>query len=923
MTKREMNYTPKQKEAIDHLDGNLQVIACAGSGKTQVLAQRIVNLLKIKGPEGIEPQNVVAFTFTEKAAGELKDRVYTLCRAELGEVVGLADIFVGTIHAFCLDVLQTYQFRFLKYRVLNDVQQRLLIDRHSRASGLTDLTTHDGKPLKRWVDSRLYQRCLSVVRESQIDETVLGAHPIRAALQKYTALLDERRYLDYSRILTEAVTALATDAVLREKIAARIKYLIVDEYQDVNPLQEALIRVLNGLGAQVCVVGDDDQTIYQWNGSEIQNIVGFSARYPGVHTVPLGENFRSSAGVVDTARQLVERNPGRLAKKMISENHQTFEHGDVLCLRFDNPAREAVWIVEKLQQLHGDPFRDRPDTEPRGLTWSDCAILFRSVRNSAGPVIDALRQAGIPYVVRGVSGLFDTAEVQAACGLFLYLAGQIDRAALLNLWQGANLGIDTKKLADAVDWLDAEKADWPNRAINRLFSLQTTFQGFLEGIELREECIPGTGAFDRVRGEIVYYNLGKFSQVITDFEEVHWQSQPQSLYDSFAGFLTHQAADYYPEGWEDAAFHTPDAVQIMTVHQAKGMEFPVVFVGGLVSNRFPTPAARGRQWWHVIPPDAVVGQARYRGSIEDERRLFYVALTRSKKYLYCTWAPEAAKGQFSRPSPFVAELTASGYVLTREPKRPAPAKLDPRRARTEIEIPLTFSELKYYFECPYQFKLRFMYGFNPGFHEKLGFGKSLHDCLAEVHRRALDGQFLTPHDVPGLLDTHLHLPYAWPKLQDDMRVTADNVLRKYLTENAALMDKIEFAEKTIELKLADGVVVHGRIDLIRRTDTKQVIVIDFKSTDRAQEEDLTRSQLHIYAMGYEQLVGKRADLVEIYNLDEGAGAAIRELVDEDMMKQTEHAVVAAGGAIRDNRLPRLAKCAGCDFKGICRSDIGL
>ncbi|OGG45158.1 MAG: hypothetical protein A3F84_11895 [Candidatus Handelsmanbacteria bacterium RIFCSPLOWO2_12_FULL_64_10] len=921
MTKAAVGYTAKQKEAIDRLDGNLQVIACAGSGKTQVLAQRIVNLLKSNPDEDISPASIVAFTFTDKAAGELKDRIYTLYRSELGDVVGLADMFVGTMHAFCLDLLQTYQFRFLKYRVLNDVQQRLLIDRHSRQCGLTDLLTHDGKPLKRWVDSRLYQRCLSVIRESRIDEAALGAHPIRSALQKYTELLDKRRYLDYSRILTEAVTALANDTALREKIGLRFKYLIVDEYQDVNPLQEALIRVLNGLGAKVCVVGDDDQAIYQWNGSDIQNIVGFATRYAAVHTVPLGENFRSSRGVVETARQVVERNSERLTKKMVSEERQPFEHGDLLSLRFDNPDHEAAGIVEKILRLRGTPFHDRPDATPRGLTWSDCAILCRSVKNSAAPVIAALRGAGIPYVVRGISGLFDTAEGQTARSIFYYLAGQIDRSALLSLWRDADFGIDSKELKLAVNWLDTEEADWPNRQINRLFSLQTTFQGFLERIALREEGVPGGGAHDRVRGEIVYYNLGKFSQVITDFEEVHWQSQPQSLYDSFAGFLTHQAADYYPEGWEDAAFHTPDAVQIMTVHQAKGMEFPVVFVPNLVSNRFPTPAARGRQWWHVIPPEAVVGQARYRGSVEDERRLFYVALTRSKKYLFCTWAPEAATGHFSRPSPFVAELTASTHVLTREPKAVPTSKLDPKPARTEIEIPLTFSELKYYFECAYQFKLRFMYGFNPGFHEKLGYGKSLHDCLAEVHRRALDGKFLAPSDVPALLDTHLHLPYAWPRLQQDMRATADKVLRKYLIENAAVMDKTEFAEKTIELKLADGVVVHGRIDLIRRTDTKQVIVIDFKSTDRAQEEDLTRSQLHIYAMGYQQLVGKPADLVEIYNLDDGAGATVRELVDAEMMQQTEKAVVAAGGAIRDNRLPRLTKCKGCDFKGICRSDI--
>lgn len=916
-----MDYTDSQLDAINHLDGNLQVIACAGSGKTQVLAQRIVNILREKGASGIGSANIVAFTFTEKAAGELKDRVHALCRKELGHSTGLAEMFVGTIHGFCLDLLQTYQFRFLKYRVLNDVQQRLLIDRHSRESGLTDLKTHDGKSLKRWLDSRLYQRCLSVIRESSIDEATLGPHPIRDALHKYNNLLDKKSYLDYSRILTEAVAALQSDVDLRTKISGRIKYLIVDEYQDVNPLQEALIVLLHELGAEVCVVGDDDQTIYQWNGSDIRNILDFQKRYKDVYQVPLGENFRSSKGIVDTARQIAERNNHRLPKSMESKEKQTFEYGDILSQRFSSPRAEADWIINKILSMRGTSFTEAGET--RGITWSDCAILFRSVKNSADHVVDALRQANIPYVIKGVTGLFDVQEVQAAVSIFYYLNGEIVRDALYKACRATSLGISDGNLRQAIDWLDAEKADWPNRRLNRTFSLQHTFQGFLESLALREQDVPGTGVHNKNRGELVYYNLGKFSQVITDFEEIHWQSSPERLYETFSRFLRHQAADYYPEGWEEAAFVTPDAVQIMTVHQAKGMEYPVVFVPNLVSNRFPTPAARGRQWWHVIPPAAVLGEKRYHGSDEDERRLFYVALTRSKKYLFCTWAPEATRGQFSRQSQFINELTASEYVLTKEPVRPDIPKIEPKTARTEVEIPLTFSELKYYYQCPYQFKLRFMYGFNPGLHEKLGYGKSLHDCLAEVHRRALDKDYLTAEDVPNLLDRHLHLPYAWPELKNDMRTQADTVLRKYLAENGSVLDKIEFAEKMIELKLAEGVVVRGRIDLIRRTDTRQVIIIDFKSSDRAQEEDVTRSQLHIYAMGYQQLAGSSADIVEIYNLDKGAGAAVRELVDERLLKETEIEVVRAGRAIRDNQLPRLEKCEGCDLQGICRSDIGL
>jgi DNA helicase-2/ATP-dependent DNA helicase PcrA len=156
-----------------------------------------------------------------------------------------------------------------------------------------------------------------------------------------------------------------------------------------------------------------------------------------------------------------------------------------------------------------------------------------------------------------------------------------------------------------------------------------------------------------------------------------------------------------------------------------------------------------------------------------------------------------------------------------------------------------------------------------------------------------------------------------------MKAKAEQVLRRYFRENAEVLSKIEHAEKVIELKLAEGVVVHGRIDLIRRTDTNQVIIIDFKSTDRAQAEDVTREQLRIYALGYQQLTGKPADLVEIYNLDEGSGASVRELVDHSLLAETEDRVVAAGTRIRDGGLDRIAvcrTCAECDFVGICRCD---
>lgn len=912
-----MDYTTQQLEAINHLDGNIQIIACAGSGKTQVLAQRIINILREKANQGITPANIVAFTFTDKAAGELKDRIHRLCREQLGSDYGLAEMFVGTIHGFCLDLLQTYLFRFLKYSVLSDVQQRLLIDRHSVESGLTDLTTHDGKRLERWKDSRLYQKILSLVREAQIDEARLGDHPVRTSLEKYHALLDRKRYLDYSRILFETVIALADNEELSRKISDRVKYLIVDEYQDVNPLQECLIRQLHELDAQLCVVGDDDQTIYQWNGSDIGNILSFADRYPDVRKISLAENFRSSKGVVETARSVVERNSERLPKRMESREKQPFTRSDLLCQRFTDPTAEAAWIASKIDALRGVAFAERGET--RGLSWSDCAILLRSVRNSAEPILEALRAAGIPYFVKGMSGLLDTAEVGAAVAIFYYLSDEIDRETLAASWVRANLGLVPENLAAAIECLDSRRAEWPDQWRTSEYSLQKTYLKFLECLDLREESVPDDGGGHRARGELVFFNLGKFSQVITDFELINFQSDPAGLYKSFSGFLRNNAKDYYPEGWEEAGYAMPDAVQVMTIHQAKGMEFPVVFIPRLVRNRFPAKGHGGRQWYHVLPHEAVVNAHRLQGGEEDERRLFYVALTRSKKYLYCSWAPESAN-LYRRESQFIAEVTAPDYVLTHDPDRLQTERLAPTPSRAEADVLLTFSELKYFFECPYQFKLRFLYGFNPGLHEKIGFGKSLHDALAEVHRKALDGNYARPDDVPALLDTHLHLPFAWDSLREDMRREADRSLRRYLRDNSENLRFIEYAEKTIEIKLAEGIVVHGRIDLIRRTDTSEVAIVDFKSTEDSQTTEMTRQQLHIYALGYHQLTGANPDLVEIYNLNEGGGT-IREMVDEEMLCQTEKAIIAAGGVIKNNRLCRLEKCTGCDFQGICRNDI--
>jgi DNA helicase-2/ATP-dependent DNA helicase PcrA len=905
-------YTPAQLQAIKTIDQNLQIVACAGAGKTQVLAERVVEILRQKEPTGVRPANIVAFTFTERAGAELKDRIVSRVRDALGDVQGMAEMYVGTIHGYCLQLLQGHIPEYFKYSVLNDIQTRLLVDRSSRESGLTDLG------LRRYVESRLYLDVLSVIREGDVDAAELTNHPVLDSLEKYQTLLDRKRYLDYTEILVRAVTALYENKQLRDQVTDRIKYLIVDEYQDVNPLQESLIRVIHGLGANLCVVGDDDQTVYQWRGSDVDNILTFQSRYPNVEVVPVDENYRSSLGVVEAARSVIEHNdPDRLPKKMTSAEFQSFERGDLLCLTFDTPEAEAEWIGRKIRSLLGTPFIDRPGAPARGLAPSDFTILLRSVKGSGGPIVEALQLAGLPVVVVGMNRLFDTAEVQAAVALFDFFVDRTQAADLRRAWLDVDLGIDPARLDSAVA-LMAEQKNWDDSKRWSVYALQRTFQTFLEEIGLREEAVPGG------RGEVVYYNLGKFSQVISDYEQIHFKSDPQRKYQGFAEFLFYQAPNYYPEGWQDAGYIRPDAVQVMTVHQAKGMEWPVVFVPCLQRNRFPGKGAGGKSKWHVIPRESIRNAARYDGTITDERRLFYVALTRSQKYLFCSWAPDAANRLYRRPSPFFSEFTASNRVLTREPARAAPDLLPQRPKREVANIALSFSELKYLFECGYQFKLRFMYGFNPPIYEGLGYGKSLHDALAEVHKRALAGDVVSGAEAEVLVARHLNLPFAYPELEEHLRTAGVAAVKRYLRDNGHLLDRTEHVEQVVEINLGQGLVVNGRIDLIRRLDTREIVVIDFKSTERAQAEDVTRTQLHVYALGYRELSGSSADLIEIYNLDHGGSQ--REEVDAALEQATREQILVAGAALRGNLLPRLEKwcgtCATCDVAGICRNREG-
>ncbi|MEI9909659.1 MAG: UvrD-helicase domain-containing protein [Bacteroidota bacterium] len=279
-------FTNPQREALESNDKNLRIIACAGSGKTSTIAGKVAYLLNPKNGLNVFPKNIIAFTYTDKAAAELKNKILKFIKEDddLKEIKGIADMYIGTIHGWCLKALQENEYKYQKFSVLNDIKLRLFVDKNYSKIGMTDITknnippTPPGPPMKIFVDTGRFIQVMNIIRESELTRPL--PENIQTAKEKYESILQSNCYFDFTMIMTEAIDRLDDKKELYNKIKQDLRYLIVDEYQDINPIQEQLIEKLYETGKPVLtVVGDDDQNIYQWRGSNNQFIKNFINKY--------------------------------------------------------------------------------------------------------------------------------------------------------------------------------------------------------------------------------------------------------------------------------------------------------------------------------------------------------------------------------------------------------------------------------------------------------------------------------------------------------------------------------------------------------------------------------------------------------------------------------------------------------------------
>lgn len=883
------NLSDKQIEAVKTIDDDLEIIACAGAGKTGVVTRRIINILKSNND--ILPENIVAFTFTEKAATELKSRIYKYGEAVLGNTNGFANMYVGTIHGFCLKMLQEYIAEFQKFTVLDEIKTKLYIEKNYNSCGMQDLG------LKIYVETNLFLSVMSTLNENWFERDKWD-EKTQTAVDKYKAVFYEKNYFDYSLILQEMLNQLESNKEFADIITGKVKYLTVDEYQDTNPVQERLVRFLKDGGCNLCIVGDDDQTIYQFRGSDTENILTFKERYGIKKYIVLDTDYRSSEAIIDIAKRVITNNTKRLPKQMVSGALFQYEEGDTVYREFEETEAEYGFIAQRIKQLH-----------EVGIKYSEMAVLLRKRKH--GPelakILDCYK---IPYIIEGVNELFTTPECKAAQGIFDYLSGAIGMTELFQLWRNIDCMLDEKEISDAIATLNV--IDVKEKKFYGDFVLQQVYHDFLRKLSILDN--PENG-----KAEIILYNLGKFSQVIQDFETIHFATLPKYKLKNFCNFLQYTADGYYPEGYIANTYIRPDAVNIMTVHQSKGLEFTAVFIPQLNRNNFPSAKLGGKGIWHVIEKDWITNAERFSGGIEEERKLFYVAVTRAKKYLFLTRSPGSTREK--KVSAFMVEAKDSPYMLGYDSEMGYTNKHLPKMNGESAAINLNFSILQDYFECAYRFKMSMFYGFVQPIVPAMGYGKAMHEIVRNIHKRYLAGEKLTDSEIANIVETSFYLPYANEKLEANMLKSAKKNILEYVSKNGGDFDKITMAEADIELDMGDGIKVNGRIDLVKRREIsgeEKTYIVDFKTASRDVTECINAEQLKIYALGYQKLTGESADYLEIYNLDNSESE--RQRVTEGLLEDVSRDIRTAATNIRNNNLPRECskkKCQECYLNYLC------
>jgi len=886
----------------------MQIIAGAGSGKTEVVAQRVVDLLA----DGAPAESIVAFTFTERAAVELKERIGQRVEHRLGRtaVDRLNRLFVGTIHAYCFRLLQQHVGRYETYDVLDENQLTAFLSREAHRLGVRQL---DGNN-RLFASIEAFLKGVDIVENELLDPANLP-DPFGKVLRDYYETLDRYRLLTYGQQIVRAVAELERGD-LAETVHANLRHLIVDEYQDVNPAQERLVRLLTGPKVSLCVVGDDQQAVYQWRGSDVSNIVRFRERYKPVAAFEITTNRRSRPQLIDVANAFAESIPDRIAKTM--DKHRSSADGpepEVVVWAADTEEEEAGWIANLIHDL-----------VDAGLRYQDIAVLVRG-RAAYPRLIEQFSTFDIPVQPEGRTGLFAQPEARVLGRTFAWLTdiewrepyerGQpVQDQALFDEY-GSVFRLTEPAQRRVTVLLRKWKEAVPRE--NRTADLVGELYEVLDELDVRAWDLDDPLALNKLG------TLARFSSLLADYESVRRRSRPDLevpgeqvggqdrgswYYANLALHIVNYAHGAY-EDFDGEPDYVLGAIDLTTVHRAKGLEWPAVFLPSLTAKRFPSSKSGRRQEWLV--PRELFNAPRYEGGDGDERRLFYVGMTRARDWLSISRHCRVTR-QASAPSPYYEEL--SDFELAVEDVR-LPA-FDAGPSEDAPIIDLSYSELALFIDCGLAFRLRNLLGFQPRIAPELGYGKAVHHVMrrmAEETERL--GRVPTDREIAEILDVSFFLPAANKVAHRQLKDAARRLAIAYTEQYAEDLHRVWETERPFELHL-DGVTVNGRADVILDEEEgvpTALAIVDYKTSTEGSPLDHAL-QLQIYADA-----GRREglDVRGAYVHDLKTASRSQVPVDSGTVSQAETAVAEASTKLRAREYQPSpgARCRGCEVKRIC------
>ena len=948
---------PQQQEAIHITEGPLLIIAGPGSGKTFTLVERIYHLIS---EHDIPPERLFVSTFTEKAAAELITRVSSRLAAD-NIAVNLNEMYIGTFHSICLRFLEENRdFTRLKrsFTVLDRFDQQYFLYQHlfdyQRIEGSEHIIKGRG-----WRGAANLMTWVNKVSEEALDpEDLLNApEPEVQALgrcyQQYQTHLEEENYLDFSTIQLEALRLLEGHPEILNEIRDKIQYLMVDEYQDTNTIQERILFKLADPDFNLCVVGDDDQGLYRFRGATIRNILEFPQNFPdgACQQVKLTTNYRSHPDIIEFYNEWMDASntldfPGWTA------DGKTFRYEKEIVPNTENefvkmPTVMKVSADVESENWHGEvlAFLYRLRDSGALTDWNQVAFLFSSVKNAkAVALAEALEAGGISVYSPRSNQFFDRREIRLMIGALISLFPQFRE---VREWKGGvQFEIWEYYDNDCYQEFSDECRNPENRTLHEWCQERAethhpltdatdyVFSGlFYELLQFRLFSqylgdVTQGGAIDNRPAR----NLAIFSQLLNKYEYLHHitvltqnnlDGHLWRLFNQFFRFLKDGGIDEY----EDASEYAPSGcVSFMTIHQSKGLEFPIVIVGSMhaVPRKQHTDLdSLLQQKYYSKEPFEPLEKTKY----YDFWRLFYTAFSRAQNLLLLTCQEKTGRGR--TPSKYFAPIYDPVCSWRDAAFQPEDLRLETIKD-VDIKSEYSFtSHITVFEDCARQYKFYHDLGFAPIRREPILFGTLVHQTIEDIHKAVLRGEEHVVTDVQ--IENWFEANYTYLSRQERLYLSSsgqkaalDHILR-YANREQETWDCLRETEVPVSL-VKDLYILKGHVDLIRG-EGNTVEIVDFKSEQKPvnidqESVDRYRRQLEVYAHIIEERTGHKVSKMHLYYTGEDDGNPYVSF-DKDA-RSIDQTVAMFDGIVariedRDFEIASRPEglCGNCDMKAYC------